>query len=246
MIKHGSLGQAAPVTLHRFPQGQAGALLIQLLLSSPTSLPQFWGGSLGALGAQGIPPVCPNAAPARTQGVPRTESSLLKYLTKAYGELHVQGVQAGDRCLSRSKHMCLPTHIYSLVHRRPPATGTDEIPALLSPPNTRSEPAQVHSSHVSCLYLCCTKIFTSWECGGAPPAFLPPPLLSLPWHPLQGWGLPLIIPPAAFYSSSQTAQTSAALPPCFGPATSISISISIIITSLPTLLAGTDCAACLG
>lgn len=49
-----------------------------------------------------------------------------------------EGAQAGDRCLCGFKHMCLPTHIYSLAHRRPPATGTDNLPALLSPPNTRS------------------------------------------------------------------------------------------------------------
>lgn len=70
-----------------------------------------------------------------------------------------EGVQAGDRCLSGSKHMCLPAHIYSLAHRRPPATGTDEIPALLSPPNTRSRASP--GAQLTCLMpvsQCCTQI----------------------------------------------------------------------------------------
>lgn len=44
-----------------------------------------------AAAAQGMPPVCPDLAPARTGRVSGTESSLLKYLTKPYGALHVRG-----------------------------------------------------------------------------------------------------------------------------------------------------------
>lgn len=61
-----------------------------------------------------------------------------------------EGVQSGDICLYGSKHMRLPTQIHSLAHRHPPATGTDCIPAMLSPPNTRpraSTGAKPHPSH---------------------------------------------------------------------------------------------------
>lgn len=46
--------------------------------------------------------------------------------------------------------MRLPTQIHSLAHRHPPATSTDSIPAMLSPPNTRhraSAGAKAHPSH---------------------------------------------------------------------------------------------------
>lgn len=61
-----------------------------------------------------------------------------------------EGVQSGDICLYRSKHMRLPTQIHSLAHRHPPASGTGSIPAMLSPPNTRpraSPGAKPHPSH---------------------------------------------------------------------------------------------------
>lgn len=106
------------------------------------------------------------------------------------------------------------------------------------------EPAQVCSSQIPCLSPMAV-LHTDlhiWEHGGTPLALLPPPLL--PMAPAAGLRPSLIIPPAAFHSSSQTAQTSSALPPLLGPATSTSI--SIIVTSPPTFLACPDSAACLG
>lgn len=68
-------------------------------------------------------------------GVPGTESSVLKYLTKPYGTLHTQGVQSGDRCLCSSKHMHLPTQMYS---------PTCAVCARTLLPLAQAEPPSIH------------------------------------------------------------------------------------------------------
>lgn len=106
------------------------------------------------------------------------------------------------------------------------------------------EPAQVHSSRIPCLYPTAAPhtdlhlLGMWWDSPGISATLS----AASPTAPTAGLMPSLITPPAAFYSSSQTAKTPPALPLRSGPATSI----SIITTSPPTFLACTGCAACLG
>lgn len=69
LIKHGSVGQAAPVTQRRFPQGRAAVLSIRGLFFIPilaTVVGQVSG--LLSAGARGMPPVCPDLALVESPG----------------------------------------------------------------------------------------------------------------------------------------------------------------------------------